>query len=217
MFCPGCGLKEDRPVQFCRACGADLRAVRESLEQPDAPEPSVAAARDEIARAIAAQIKEGHWWQVGALAPEAEKLFESPRERRERRRREDEERRLARTRAGTIMASVGLGLVALFGLLWVLDDRAVLLMGPSVLVFLVGLGVIVNGLFFTTPKTPKEPRRRAAAPDDSRLPLADISTSELDAPRGELNAVGSSFIPTSITEHTTRHLGGEALKTPRQG
>jgi hypothetical protein len=62
-------LKEERAVQFCRACGADLRAVRETLEQPDAPEPSVTAAREEIARAIAARIKDGQWWQVGALAP----------------------------------------------------------------------------------------------------------------------------------------------------
>ena len=214
MFCPGCGLKEDRPVQFCRACGADLRAVRESLEQPDAPEPSVAAARDEIARAIAARIKEGQWWQVDALAPEAEKLFESPRERRERRRREDEERRLARTRAGTLIAAVGLGLVILFGLLWVLDDRAVLLMGPSALVFLVGLGVIINGLFFTRPREP----RPSAERDKARRVIPDISTSELDAPRGELGAAGpSSFIPASITEHTTQHLGGEPVKTPRRG
>jgi hypothetical protein len=211
MFCPGCGLKEDRPVQFCRACGADLRAVRESLEQTDAPEPSVAAAREEIARAIAARIREGQWWQAGALTTEAEKIFESPRERRERRHREEEERRLARTRAGTITAAVGLGLVILFGLLWVLDDRAVLLMGPSALVFLVGLGVIINGLFFTRPR---EPRRQKLAAEPS-FPLPDNSTSELDAPRGELGAQGASFIPASITEHTTQHLGGEALKTPR--
>jgi hypothetical protein len=51
MFCPGCGLNEERPVQFRRACGADLGSVRETLEQPDAPEPAVTAAREEIARA----------------------------------------------------------------------------------------------------------------------------------------------------------------------
>ncbi|HWW75949.1 MAG TPA: hypothetical protein VNZ44_11155 [Pyrinomonadaceae bacterium] len=211
MFCPGCGLKEDRPVQFCRACGADLRAVRESLEQADAPEPSVAAAREEIARALAARIRDGQWWQAGGLAAEAEKLFETPRERRERRQREDEERRLARTRAGTVTAAVGLGLVVLVQLLRVLDDRAVLLVGPSVLVFLVGLGIIVNGLFFTRPREPR-PRKLTAAPRPS---LPDNSTSELDATRGELGPSGASFIPASVTEHTTQHLGGEALKTPR--
>ena len=208
MFCPGCGLKEERAVQFCRACGADLRAVRETLEQPDAPEPSVTAAREEIARAIAARIKDGQWWQVGALAPEAEKLFESPRERRERLRRRDEEQRLARLRGGTVTAAVGLGLVVLFQLLRVLDNRAVILIGPSILVLLIGLGVIVNGLLFTVPKA-------AALPDaDAPHRLDDNTTSELNAPRAELDAPGRSFIPTSVTEHTTRHLQGEALKTP---
>jgi hypothetical protein len=211
MFCPGCGLKEDRPLQFCRACGADLRAVRESLERADAPEPSVAAAREEIARAIAARIREGQWWQAGGLAAEAEKLFETPRERRERRQREDEERRLARTRAGTVTAAVGLGLMILFGLLFARDDRAVLLMGPSIVVLLVGLGVIVNGLLFTRPREPR-PQKLTTAPPAS---LPDNSTSELDAPRGELGAAVAPFIPASITEHTTQHLGGEALKTPR--
>src|ERR1043165_3949168 len=141
MFCPGCGLKEERPVQFCRACGADLGSVRESLERADAPDPSVNAAREEIARAIAARIKEGQWWQVGALAPEAEKLFESPRGRRERLRRHDEEQRLARLRVGTITAAVGLGLIMLFQLLRVIDNRAVVLVGPSILVLMIGLGV----------------------------------------------------------------------------
>ncbi|MBV8856098.1 MAG: hypothetical protein JOZ02_03975 [Acidobacteria bacterium] len=214
MFCPACGLKEDRPVQFCRACGADLRAVREALEQPEAAEPSVAAAREEVARALAARIKEGEWWQAGALAPEVEKLFESPRARRARLRRQDEEQRLVRLRGGTITAAVGLGLVILFQLLRIMDDRALLLLGPSLLVFIIGLGVIVNGLFFTVPKRPRHPD---AAPDELRPGLPDNSTSELGAPpRGALGSA-DSFIPASVTEQTTQNLRGEPLKTPRRG
>lgn len=208
MFCPGCGLNEERAVQFCRACGADLGAVRGTLEQPDAPEPSVMAAREEIARAIAARIKDGQWWQVGSLAPQAERLFESPPERRERLRRRDEQQRLARLRGGTITAAVGLGLIMLFQLLRIMDDRAVVLVGPSILVLLIGLGVIVNGLLFTIPKSSR-------LPDTASLHPGDNTTSELDAARGELDAPASSFIPTSVTEHTTRHLRGEPLKTPR--
>jgi hypothetical protein len=213
MFCPGCGLKEERQVQFCRACGADLGAVRGTLDKPEAPEPSVTAAREEIARAIAARIKEGQWWQVGSLAPQAERLFESPRERRERLRRRDEEQRLARLRGGIITAAVGLGLVVLFQLLRVMDDRAVVLVGPSIIVLLVGLGVILNGLLFTIPKGSQA---ADAAPDAPTPPrLDDNTTSELDTPRGELDAASPSFIPTSVTEHTTKHLRGEPLKTPR--
>lgn len=216
MFCPGCGLKEERVVQFCRACGADLGSVRETLDKPDAPEPSVTAAREEIARAIAARIKEGQWWQVGSLAPQAERLFESPRERRERLRRRDEEKRLERLRGGTITAAVGLGLVVLFQLLRVLDDRALVLIGPSIIVLLVGLGVILNGLLFTIPKGLQA---ADAAPDAApATPRPDENiTSELDAPRGELDAATPSFIPASVTEHTTKHLRGEPLKTPPRG
>lgn len=213
MFCPGCGLKEERAVQFCRACGADLGAVRGTLDKPEAPEPSVTAAREEIARAIAARIKEGQWWQVGSLAPQAERLFESPGERRERLRRRDEEKRLERLRGGTITAAVGLGLVVLFQLLRVIDDRAFVLIGPSLIVLLVGLGVILNGLLFTIPKGSQAPD----SPPDAATPprLDDNATSELDSARGELDAPGASFIPTSVTEHTTKHLRGESLKTPR--
>lgn len=212
MFCPGCGLKEERAVQFCRACGADLGAVRGTLDKPDAPEPAVTAAREEIARAIAARIKEGQWWQVGSLAPQAERLFESPRERRERLRRRDEEQRLARLRGGTITAAVGLGLVVLFQLFRVMDDRWVVLIGPSIIVLLVGLGVILNGLLFTIPKGLQT---SDAAPDATPSLPDDNATSELDTPRGELDAASHSFIQTSVTEHTTKHLRGEPLKTPR--
>ena len=212
MFCPGCGLKEERPVQFCRACGADLGSVRETLERPEATEPSVTAAREEIARAIATKIKEGQWWQVDSLAPQAEKLFESPAARRERLRRHDEEQRLARLRGGTITAAVGLGLIMLFQLLRIMDNRAVILVGPSILVLIIGLGVIVNGLLFTVPKGS---RPADSEPDATPPRLNDNTTSELDATRGELDSASPSFIPTSVTEHTTRHLQGEPLKTPR--
>jgi hypothetical protein len=213
MFCPACGLKEDRPVQFCRACGADLRAVRDALEQPEPSEPSVAAAREEVARALAARIKEGEWWQVGALAPEVEKLFESPSARRERLRRQDEEQRLARLRAGTVTAATGLGLVILFQLLRFVEDGFLILVGPSILVLLVGLAVIVNGLLFTSPREP----RGGTSRDKRRPTLPDISTSELDAPpRGELGAA-ASFVPASVTEQTTQNLRAEPLKAPRRG
>lgn len=213
MFCPRCGLKEERQVQFCRACGADLGSVRETLDKPEAPEPSVTAAREEIARAIAARIKEGQWWQVGSLAPQAERLFESPRERRERLRRRDEEQRLARLRGGIITAAVGLGLVVLFQLLRIMDDRAVVLIGPSIIVLLVGLGVILNGLLFTIPRGSQAADAALDAPPTPRPD--DNTTSELDTPRGELDAANPSFIPTSVAEHTTKHLRGEPLKTPR--
>jgi len=36
MYCPSCGSEERQLSQFCRACGTDLRVVRNTLERPDA-------------------------------------------------------------------------------------------------------------------------------------------------------------------------------------
>jgi len=36
MYCPSCGSEERQLSQFCRACGTELRVVRNSLERPDA-------------------------------------------------------------------------------------------------------------------------------------------------------------------------------------
>ena len=58
MFCPSCGSEERQVSQFCRACGADLRAVRATLEKPDAITASAVSARDEIGHAIADRIRE---------------------------------------------------------------------------------------------------------------------------------------------------------------
>src|SRR5262245_33961024 len=152
MYCPGCGISEDQLIQYCRTCGTDLRAVRNCLERPGLDVASLASAREEVTRAVAAKIKEGQWWQVGAIVPEVEKLFESPEERQLRLHRSDEEQRLRRIRAGTITASVGLGLVVLFLLISLAEANAFFLIGPSVLLFLIGLGVVINGLWFTVPK-----------------------------------------------------------------
>ena len=53
MFCPSCGSEERQVSQFCRACGLDMRAVRVTLEKPDAITASAVSARDEIGHAIA--------------------------------------------------------------------------------------------------------------------------------------------------------------------
>jgi hypothetical protein len=211
MFCPGCGVKEDKPLQYCRACGADLRAARTSLERPDEAVASIGAAREEIARAIAVRIKDGEWWQAGTMIPQFERLFESQEERRLRLSREDEALRLRLLRVGTITASVGLGLILLFLVASVFKGQALLLVGPSLLVFLIGLGVIVNGLFFTVQK-----RRATDRPsEEPRVGLPRRPTSELDAARGDLLPARTFLPPPSVTEHTTQHLPGEALKPPR--
>ena len=207
MFCPGCGLSEERTVQFCRSCGTDLGVVRESLAQPDAVGKSIANAREEIARAVAARIQTGEWWHVGAMVPEVEKLFESPQERRLRLLRKEEAVRLRRVRAGVITAASGLGLI-LFALLTLGQPELMLLAGPALVVFLIGLGIVLNGLLFTVKKSSNlmasiEEQRAAKIAGG----LLSSQTDSLERP---------AFPPSSVTDQTTRHLSSD-LTSKRNG
>jgi hypothetical protein len=206
MFCPNCGLKEDRTVQFCRTCGTDLGAVRDTLEQPNSVAASTAAVREEIARAAAAKIKDGQWWQVGAIVPEVEKLFESPEDRRLRLIRADEEQRLRRLRAGVVTAASGLGTVLLFLLLSLAQKNALFLIGPSLIVLLVGLGIVINGLVFTVPKQ----SALNCQPDENPRDRVDLLPSGA-AKLGILSPPEPSLRPASVTEQTTRHLSSDLL------
>src|SRR5262245_28744529 len=101
MFCPSCGTEDRQRSQFCRACGADLRVARTGLENTDVINSTALSARAEIARAIAAKIREMHTAKdletlVEGILPEMEKFLESP-----------DERRLRRMRWGVILAAIG--------------------------------------------------------------------------------------------------------------
>src|SRR5688500_8464742 len=103
MYCPSCGSEERQLSQFCRACGTDLRIVRNSLENPDAITQSAVSAREHIGMAVADKIRQmGSAKDLETVAeevlPSFEKFLESP-----------EEKRLRRLRNGVITAAVGLG------------------------------------------------------------------------------------------------------------
>ena len=204
MFCPSCGLSEERTVQFCRSCGTDLGVVRGTLAQPDAAGNSIALAREEIAHALAARIQTGEWWHLGAMIPEVEKLFESPQERRLRQRRAEEGARLRRIRAGVITAASGLGEILLCLLLSVGKPDMLLLAGPGLVAFLIGLGIVLNGLLFTVKK------EFSASLDEGGLTapslLGNVGSRKGDpSPR-------PSLVASSVTDQTTRHLSSELRK-----
>ncbi len=90
MYCPTCGSEERQLSQYCRVCGTDLRAVRVTLERPDAITESAVSARDHIGRAIADKIRmtesASELQKVAEeVLPEIEKFLESPAEKRLRR------------------------------------------------------------------------------------------------------------------------------------
>ena len=202
MYCPSCGSEERQLSQFCRACGTDLRIVRNSLENPDAITQSAISAREHIGMAVADKIRQSSAKELERLAeevlPQFEKFLESP-----------EERRLRRIRAGIITAAIGLGATIVVFLMAMDKTDVFPFITPALVTFLVGIGVVVNGLLFTIPKkklpgnvhdalsqnlldsTPN--RLQYEAP----LPAGNLTNELLPAGKGHAN---------SITEHTTHHL-----------
>lgn len=192
MFCPGCSLEEIHDNQYCRACGTDLRPVRYALEKPDTITASAVSAREEIGRAVAAKIMETR--SVKELAkvtedvlPEIEKFLESP-----------AEKRLRRMRAGTIVSAVGVGTA--FGLTiasFFMDKEDMLFLAAlGLITFFIGIGLILNAIYFTVPKKSLHDKSGDAA---SQREL-DANTSDLLMPE----TGGQTF--SSVTEHTTRQL-----------
>jgi hypothetical protein len=202
MYCPSCGSDERQLSQFCRACGTDLRVVRNSLENPDAVTQSAVSAREHIGMAVADKIRQmSSAKELERVAedvlPHFEKFLESP-----------EEKRLRRIRAGVITAAIGLG-ATIITVIMAMDKLDIFpFITPALVTFLVGIGVIVNGLMFTLP--------RKQLPGDVYDALSqkvlDSSANRIpfEAPApGQL----TNELPTaprlqaaSITEHTTHHL-----------
>ena len=202
MYCPSCGSEERQLSQFCRACGTDLRIVRTSLERPDEITASAISAREQVAQAVADKIREVDAGKdlkrvAEHVLPQFEKFLESP-----------EEKRLRRIRAGVITAMVGLGLSLINFLLALITGKEEFLhfIGPGFIAFLVGVGIVINGLLFTIPKK----RLPGIAQDALDQKLLDATAPQYQAPQlktttNELSAASKSAVP-SITEHTTHHL-----------
>ena len=204
MYCPSCGSEERQLSQFCRACGTDLRIVRNSLENPDAITQSAVSAREHIGMAVADKIRQmGTAKDLETIAedvlPHFEKFLESP-----------EERRLRRIRAGVITAAIGLG-ASLVVFIMAMDRLEVLpYITPSLITFLVGVGVIINGLLFTVPKK----RLPGDVYDALSQKVLDAVMNRIPYEAPAAPNLTNELAPTtaprlqapSITEHTTHHL-----------
>ena len=207
MFCPSCGSEERQASQFCRACGSDLRPVRMSLERPDSVTASAVTAREEIGRAVAQKIREmrdAHELKEVAevVLPEIEKFLESY-----------EERRLRRVRAGIVTAASGLGGALFMILLSAIAhgpeaEKFVGASGLGFTAFLIGIGLIINALYFTKPRQHLEDHSAYARSQNqldagyapSQLRSRDSAVSKAQTTSNLAHA------PGSVTEQTTKHL-----------
>ncbi len=203
MYCPSCGSEERQLSQFCRACGTDLRVVRNSLERPDAITASAVSAREQIGLAIADQIRQMRSGKdlehvAEDVLPQFEKFLESP-----------EERRMRRLRAGVVTASIGFAAsVAAFLVALDKSDFLVVLV-PTFVTFMIGVGIIINGLLFTLPHK-KLPGATSDALSQAALD-ATGNRAKYEPPlvaASLTNELGPGTNPqlASVTEHTTHHL-----------
>lgn len=202
MYCPSCGSEERQLSQFCRACGTDLRIVRSSLENPDAITQSAISAREHIGMAVADKIRQMSKAKdlekvAEDVLPHFEKFLESP-----------EERRLRRIRAGIITAAIGLG-ASIVTFLMALEQFDIFpFITPAFVTFLVGIGIVINGLLFTLPR--KQLPGNAQDALSQNLLDSSLNRTPYEAPlpagnfTNELLPAGKS--QASITEHTTHHL-----------
>lgn len=201
MYCPSCGSEERQLSQFCRACGTDLRVVRNSLERPDAITASAVLAREHIGLAIADQIRQMRTGKdlehiAEDVLPSFEKFLESP-----------EERRLRRLRAGVITSSIGFAL-ALVCFFQALDRGDIFIMLPGLIVFMIGLGIVVNGLLFTVPRKQLPGAESDALAQEVLDSMQNRARYEPPVAGSLTNELGPGTNPqlASVTEHTTHHL-----------
>jgi len=209
MYCPSCGSEERQKSQFCRACGTDLRIVRNSLENPDAVTQSAISAREHIGIAVADKIRQLNSAKelehvAEDVLPHFEKFLESP-----------EEKRLRRIRAGIVTASIGLG-ASIVGLIMALDKPEFFpYVTPALITFLVGIGVIVNGLIFTLPQKSLPGDAYDALSQKVLDSNANVNRLPYEAPAAASLPAGANLTneltpaqrsQSSVTEHTTHHL-----------
>ena len=179
-----------------------MRIVRKSLERPDEITASAVSAREQVAQAVVDKIRELDSGKdlkrvADHVLPQFQKFLESP-----------EEKRLRRIRAGVITGMVGLGVTVINFLMALITGKEDFLpfIGPGFILFLVGLGIVVNGLMFTIPKK----RLPGNANDALAQNLLDATAPQYQAPQlrattNDLSVTSKTAVP-SVTEHTTHHL-----------
>ena len=187
MFCSQCGSQQSDELRFCKLCGAGLRSIQVS------------------------QAEAGFDWSKTWVT----EMFLSSGERKRR----DEElerqrgitpemKRYQEIKAGMITSFVGIGVAIV---LFVLMEGIVMggnvtpgtaeilsrLWVAGVIPFLVGLAVMVNGLFVSKRLAALKERQNQTNSFENQSEVKSLGAAET-----------SEFIPSgfSVTEETTRHL-----------
>ncbi len=179
MFCPGCSIQITDDIKFCKNCGANLRGVRE---------------------AMAARGEEFDWSKTWVA-----EMFMSKEERERRLGITPEHKRNNEIKAGVITTLAGLGVMIFlrFFMEAIANNqgsdadaeilRRIWLAG--VIPFLVGIGLLFNGIVLSKPKLQQQPYPQPQPPSLDQFPAK--TTNQL------LESAGTN---SSVVEHTTAHL-----------
>jgi len=197
MFCPKCGSTQSDDLKFCKSCGANLYAVRQVVDTRET---------------------EGFDWTKTWVA----QMFMSPQELK--RRKEEAERQRGITpevkryneiKAGIITGAVGIGI----GIFLYVFMQGIILSGNvtantaeilsrlwigGVLPLLVGIALIINGVFVSKKIVELAKKNSQNAPDLE----GDLNPQSL-GPADTTDVIASPF---SVTEHTTKHLRSSGQK-----
>lgn len=178
MFCPKCGSTQSEELNYCKACGANLHAVRGALIKGASPDEKLDWNKTWLAEAV------------------------MTREEKDRRRGiTPEMKRRREIKAGIITFAAGLSLTIVLSVILeaiVINGRVsdlakdilsrVWIVG--LIPVLVGLALIFNGVFIS--------KKGVTSSADADLP------GELPAP--DTNELPPAQPFGSVTDHTTRHL-----------
>jgi hypothetical protein len=130
------------------------------------------------------------------VLPRFEKFLESP-----------AERRLRRVRAGVISAAIGLGWTIVSTIAVLNKEAEVAVIAPGMVLFFIGLGIIINGLWFSVlgkqlPGDSNDALSQKLLDSDGSRPY------EAPQVRASTNELGphARTPGSSITDHTTHHL-----------
>ena len=196
MLCPRCGTNQSDKMKFCKVCGANLEAVRQALENPDAM-----TKFDWDDTWVAEMFRSGQAAELRRLQMERQ-LGMTP-----------EAKRYNEIKAGVITSSVGVGLaiflfVFMQGLIGAgVAPHAASILGSlwiaGVIPFLVGVALMLNGLVVS--KRMVEIQRREINQRKANALDAETATQRSLRP-----ADTNEFVPPgfSVTDQTTRHLVG---------
>jgi hypothetical protein len=184
-------------LKFCKSCGANLFAVRQAVTtRPPASE-------------TGGKFDWSKTWVAEMMLSESEREKRKEEIERQRGMSPGQTRSQKEIKGGVITASVGIGLMIFLSIfmqgiiLSGVDHEAVPILSrlwvAGVIPFVVGVGLLINGLFV------KGPRHGDATPAALKTEHQAVSLSPGDPP-------GFNQAPSSVTEHTTRELRESDLK-----